>query len=101
DCVVFGFGTNSGRDGATAISDARTTGGQLFVSNVSTRDNANGGFLIAPSSGGTRISATLNNVQIIGSGNAGLGALSGIATANDLDVVQRRADARASGRRGN
>src|SRR5204863_2163846 len=76
-CEIFGFQATSGTDFGRGIRDARTTGGTLFVTNTTIRNNAQTAIFIQPSSGSTRITATIDNVWLQGNGNGGLGVLSG------------------------
>jgi hypothetical protein len=43
------------------ISDTRTTGGTLYIHNTIVQDNTSSAILIAPSSGSTKIDATISN----------------------------------------
>lgn len=56
-CLITDF-TNRG------ISDERTTGGKLFVTDTTVRNTTATGIAIAPSSGGTTITASLSNVRV-------------------------------------
>src|SRR5215831_14656165 len=73
DCVIFGF---TGAPGI-GINDVRTTGGKLFVTNTTVRENSASGIVVLPASGSTAIQAFLSNVRLIGNGNAGLAASNG------------------------
>jgi hypothetical protein len=55
-------GNNAGN--GRGISDERSGGGELFVNNVTISNQSGNGIHIAPSSGGTTIHASLNNVRI-------------------------------------
>jgi hypothetical protein len=71
------FGNLAADPNGRGITDVRTTGGQLFISNTVVRNNGQSGVVILPSSGSTTIDVQLNNVQLIGNGNAGLTASTG------------------------
>ena len=71
------FGNGGADPSGRGISDQRTGGGQLFVTNSVVRNNNQSGIVILPSSGSTTIDVTLRNVQLTGNGNAGMAALSG------------------------
>ncbi len=58
------------------ISDERTTGGELFITDTIVRNSANG-IVIFPSSGSTRINAFLDNVRVEGNDDAGVITSSG------------------------
>lgn len=73
DCQIFGFTGGVAR----GVNDARTTGGKLFITNTTVRNNGQSGVVVLPSSGATTIQATLNNVRLIGNGNAGIAASNG------------------------
>ena len=68
DCQIFGFRGTTGTNPGRGISDERTTGGRLFVSNTVVRNNAAGGIVIQPASGSTRINVSLENVLLEGNG---------------------------------
>lgn len=57
NCLITDF-SNRG------ISDERSTGGKLFVSDSTIRNTTATGIAIAPAAGGTTISATLDNVRV-------------------------------------
>jgi hypothetical protein len=59
------------------ISDERTTGGKLFVSNTISRNNASSGIVTLPASGTTRIDSVFDNVQSVGNGLAGIAIANG------------------------
>lgn len=73
DCQIFGFTGGV----AHGINDQRTTGGKLFVSNTSIRNNTGTGVVVLPSSGSTAIQAFLSNVRLESNGNSGLAASTG------------------------
>ena len=73
NCEIFGF---TGAP-ANAINDQRSTGGKLFVINCTIRNNGQSGVVVLPSAGSTAIQAFLENVRLIGNGNAGLAASTG------------------------
>lgn len=74
NCEIFGFRSTGGGDSGRAIRDARTAGGQLFVTGCTIRNNLQQGIFIQPSTGSTRISATIDNCWIQSNGNAGVNA---------------------------
>lgn len=59
------------------ITDERTTGGKLFVSDTTVRNNGSSGVVLLPASGSTAIRATFDNCHFDGNGNAGLVADNG------------------------
>jgi hypothetical protein len=67
DCLIDGNFGGTGR----GISDERSGGGKLFVSHVTIRDNGQRGIVAVPSSGQTRIDATIDDVRVENS-NVGL-----------------------------
>lgn len=73
NCVIFGFTGGS----ANGVKDERAAGGRLFIINSTIRNNGQSGVLVAPSSGSPIIQAILDNVQLLGNGNAGLAATNG------------------------
>ena len=75
DCLLDGnfSGATSGR----GISDARTGGGKLIVTNTTVRDMGGGAISASPASGSTNIQVLLNNVRAY---NAGTGAQFGAGT---------------------
>lgn len=73
DCQIFGFTGGV----AFGIHDQRTTGGRLFVTNTTVRNNGSTGIAVQPSSGSTAIQAFLRYLRLEGNGNAGLGASNG------------------------
>src|SRR5262249_49174263 len=60
-CEISGFNSGPGR----GISDERTAGGLLFVTNTTIRDN-NDGIVIRPSAGATGIQAFLDYLRLTG-----------------------------------
>ena len=79
NCEIFGFRAASGTDAGRGISDSRTAGGSLFVTGTTIRNNGGSGIVVLPSSGSTRIIATVDNCWLQGNGGAGLAAFSGSA----------------------
>jgi hypothetical protein len=67
----------------SGIRDQRTTGGVLFVNNTTVQHNAGAGILVLPTSGATRIDASLSNV--IAERNA-----DGIRVSNGANVMVKR-----------
>jgi hypothetical protein len=72
DCMIDGFNGSPGR----GISDERTNGGKLFVSNTSIRNVAGAGIIVFPASGSVRIDAAISNVRVFNA-QAGIAALNG------------------------
>ena len=72
------------------ISDERTTGGRLYVTDTVVRNNAGSGIVVLPSSGSTTIQAMLDNVRserngstgVVASGNSRLTARNTVASGN-------------------
>ncbi|HEX8352340.1 MAG TPA: right-handed parallel beta-helix repeat-containing protein, partial [Pyrinomonadaceae bacterium] len=60
DCVIDGSFGSPGR----GIEDVRSGGGKLVVTNTTVRNMAGTGIVVFPSAGGTRISATIDNVRV-------------------------------------
>jgi hypothetical protein len=73
DCVIFGCTGGV----AIGINDVRTTGGKLFITNTTVRENGQTGVQILPASGSTAIQAFLDDARLQGNGNAGLTASTG------------------------
>jgi len=60
DCVIDGnFGGT-----ARGISDERSGGGELYVTNTTVRNTGSTGIAIVPASGSTAINASINNVHV-------------------------------------
>ncbi len=60
DCLIDGnFGGT-----ARGISDERSGGGELYVTNTTVRNTGSTGIAIAPASGSTAINASINNVHV-------------------------------------
>ena len=73
NCEIFG---HTGADpNGRGISDQRSAGGQLLISNTIVRNNSQTGLVLF--SGGAALDVTLHNSSLIGNGNAGLSALGG------------------------
>ena len=60
DCLIDGNFGSPGR----GISDERTGGGELTVSNTTVRNMVATGIAVSPASGSTTIKATLDNVRV-------------------------------------
>jgi hypothetical protein len=75
DSVIFGFQGTSGTGAGRGISDERSGGGSLFVTNTTVRNNLQSGIAIVPTT--TATAATISNVRLEGNGNAGLAASGG------------------------
>jgi hypothetical protein len=71
DTVIDGFFGAPGR----GISDERSGGGELSISNTTVRNTGATGIVLVPASGATRLDATLDNVRVQ-NGNFGI-AVSG------------------------
>jgi hypothetical protein len=68
DCVIDGvFGSS-----ANGISDERTGGGKLYISNTTVRNTGNFGIAINPPTAGARIDAAFDNVRVQNTGNIGV-----------------------------
>jgi Right handed beta helix region len=85
DTEIFGFRAASGASAGRGISDDRTAGGALFVTNTTVRNNLLSGILVGGAAG-TALTATLSNVRLEGNGNAGLAVLQG-ATVSVVNSV--------------
>lgn len=76
DCLIDGnFGGT-----ARGVTDERTGGGELSITNTTIRNTGATGIAIAPASGTTRIDATISNVRVQ---NANFG----VAVANGMRVM--------------
>ena len=84
DCQIFGFRAGTGSRG---ISDERTTGGRLFVSNTVVRNNTAGGIVIVPASGSTRINASLENALVDGNGGGVSARTGSLATISNSVIT--------------
>ena len=80
------FGSNAAAPNGRGISDERTGGGLLYVTNSVIRNNSQTGLVIAPSSGAVTIDATVRGSQFKGNGNAGIAATQG-AHVNIVDSL--------------
>jgi hypothetical protein len=68
DCLVDGnFG-----GAARGISDARSAGGELYISNTTVRNTGTFGITINPTVAGQRIDATFDNVRVQNTANIGI-----------------------------
>ncbi len=79
--VIFGFQMGTGR----GVSDERTTGGTLFMTDTIVRNNSQSGVvIIQPAPGAAPVRASFHNCRFEGNGNGGLViSESGIATVKD------------------
>ena len=77
NCTITGFRSATGTSAGRGISDERTAGGQLFVTDTVVRHNTQSGIVILPSSGSEAITAAIRNVTLHGNGNVGLAASNG------------------------
>src|SRR5215213_4250753 len=66
NCEIFGFQGTAGSNPGRGIRDARTTGGQLFVTGTTLRNNSQSAIVIQPGSGTTQLTATISNCWIQG-----------------------------------
>jgi hypothetical protein len=68
DCLIDGtFG-----GGANGISDERTAGGELYISNSTVRNAGNFGIAINPPAAGLRLDAVIDNVRVQNTNNFGI-----------------------------
>jgi hypothetical protein len=80
------------------ISDERTTGGRLYVTDSVVRNNAGSGIVVFPSSGSTTIQAMLDNVRserngstgIVASSNSRLTARNTVASGNAIGFASEQ-----------
>ena len=86
NCEIFGFRSAS-TDNGVGIRDARTTGGQLFVSGTTIRNNLANGIHSQPSSGTTRLTLSVDNCWIQGQGNAGIAVAQGTQASISNTIV--------------
>jgi len=68
DCLIDGNFAGSAR----GISDERTGGGELYVSNTTVRNTGTFGIAISPASAGQRIDAAFDNVRVQNTNNIGI-----------------------------
>ena len=87
NCEIFGFRASQGADAGTAIRDARTTGGELFVTGTTIRNNLQSAIFIQPATGSTRITTTIDNCWLQGNGNSGVIALAGTLTTISNTII--------------
>ena len=87
NCEIFGFQAAQGTDAGTGIRDARTAGGQLFVTGTTIRNNRQNAIFIQPSSGSTRLTTTIDNCWLQGNGNSGVIALAGTLTTISNSII--------------
>jgi len=59
DCLIDGNFAGTGR----GITDERSGGGKLFVTNTTIRNNAGAGIVVLPASGSTRIDVSITDVR--------------------------------------
>jgi hypothetical protein len=57
---------------ARGITDERSGGGKLFISNTTIRNNGGSGIVVLPASGSTRIDVAMENVRSKNNGNSGV-----------------------------
>lgn len=95
NCLITDF-SNRG------ISDERTTGGKLFVTDTTVRDTTQTGIAIAPASGGTTINATISNSRVencnfgVAVGNGGKAMISNSVFAGNNTGVESEGSSTAS-----
>jgi hypothetical protein len=75
DCVIFNFRGTVGTDAGRGIRDVRSTGGRLFISNTTLRDNLLTAIVVSAPTGTPRISVVIDKVRLEGNGE-------GISVAN-------------------
>jgi len=68
DCTIDGNFAGAAR----GISDERTAGGELYVSNTTVRNTGQSGIAITPAVAGQRIDAAFDNVRVQNSNNIGI-----------------------------
>jgi hypothetical protein len=68
DCLIDGVFAGS----ATGISDERTAGGELYISNTTVRNAGSLGIAINPPAAGQRIDAAFDNVHVQNTNNHGI-----------------------------
>jgi hypothetical protein len=73
NCEIFSFRSISGTDAGIGIRDARTAGGNLFVTGCTIRNNLITGILSLPASGTVRLNLVVDNCWIQGNGAGGGG----------------------------
>lgn len=73
--------------GNRGISFESTSGGKLYVTDTTVRNCAASGVVVLPASGSTLISASLDNVRILGNGSSGLVADSGSRVSISHSIV--------------
>ena len=91
NCEIFGFQATAGSDAGMGIRDARTAGGQLFVTGTTIRNNRQTAVFVAPASGSTRISTVIDNCWLQGNGTAGIIGLAGTLTTISNSIVSGNA----------
>jgi hypothetical protein len=68
DCTIDGNFAGAAR----GISDERTGGGEIYVSNTTVRNTGQNGIAISPAVAGQRIDAALDNVRVQNTNNVGI-----------------------------
>jgi hypothetical protein len=68
DCTIDGNFAGAAR----GISDERTGGGEIYVSNTTVRNTGQNGIFISPAVAGQRIDAALDNVRVQNTNNVGI-----------------------------
>ena len=68
DCLIDGAFAGT----ATGISDERTGGGELYVSNTTVRNTGGTGISISPPAAGLRLDVTMDNVRVTNTNNIGI-----------------------------
>jgi hypothetical protein len=81
NCLIDGNFAGSAR----GVSDERSGGGELYITNTTIRNNGGTGVAIGPASGSTAISVSINNVRVQNS-NFGLATGSGVNAAINNSV---------------
>jgi hypothetical protein len=87
NCVIFNF-TGSNASTGRGITDERSTGGALYISDTTVEKNVQSNIVINPTLGGPGIIATLDHVRLLGStSNSGLAVLGGSKVVISNSVV--------------
>ena len=68
DCLIDGAFAG----GANGISDERTAGGELYISNSTVRNAGNFGIAINPPAAGQRLDAAFDNMRVQNTNNFGI-----------------------------
>lgn len=97
DCMIDGFFGSPGR----GISDERTGGGELYVTNTTVRNNGATGIVINPAAGasaGAKIAAILDNVRVHNSNfGVSVGSAANVMISRSVFVGNTQAGVEAEG----